>query len=231
MVTATGPMRGRRLRRRRRPGRADGGPAALPGRPVGRRPRGTRPGRGPGLDPDLGWRGAGRHGWLLRRPRPRAHARAGQGDGVTTFPTFVEGDNVLATGGKVRRYRGDIPRISPVALLSAGQAIARMNAMAKKVPVDAPWEAPRPPRGTRTRCGRGSAGRSVPDQAGPRPRRGDGTGLLRRRPLRGLAAQLALPRPLRRRHRVADEHRGRLPGLPVRGRRRADPRRHGGRAR
>jgi monoamine oxidase len=63
--------------------------------------------------------------------------------GVTTFKTFVEGDNVLATGGKVRRYRGDIPRISPVALLSAGQAIARMNAMAKKVPVDAPWDAPK----------------------------------------------------------------------------------------
>jgi monoamine oxidase len=63
--------------------------------------------------------------------------------GVTTFKTFVDGDNVLATGGKVRRYRGDIPRVSPVALLSAGQAIARMNAMAKKVPVDAPWDAPK----------------------------------------------------------------------------------------
>ena len=63
--------------------------------------------------------------------------------GVATFKTFVEGDNVLATGGKVRRYRGDIPRISPVALLSAGQAIARMNAMAKKVPVEAPWDAPK----------------------------------------------------------------------------------------
>ncbi len=63
--------------------------------------------------------------------------------GVRTFKTFVDGDNVLATGGKVRRYRGDIPRISPVALLSAGQAIARLNAMAKKVPVDAPWDAPR----------------------------------------------------------------------------------------
>jgi monoamine oxidase len=61
--------------------------------------------------------------------------------GVTTFKTFVDGDAVLATGGKVRRYRGDIPRINPVALLSAGQAIARMNAMAKKLPVDAPWDA------------------------------------------------------------------------------------------
>jgi monoamine oxidase len=63
--------------------------------------------------------------------------------GVSMFKTFVAGDAVLATGGKVRRYRGDIPRISPVALLSAGQAIARMNAMAKKIPVDAPWDAPK----------------------------------------------------------------------------------------
>ena len=38
--------------------------------------------------------------------------------GVATFKTFVDGDNVLATGGKVRRYRGDVPRISPAALLS-----------------------------------------------------------------------------------------------------------------
>jgi monoamine oxidase len=72
----------------------------------------------------------------------RMHALAKE-MGVATFKTFVDGDNVLATGGKVRRYRGDIPRISPLALLSAGQAIARMNAMAKKVPVDAPWDAPR----------------------------------------------------------------------------------------
>ena len=63
--------------------------------------------------------------------------------GVGTFKTFVEGDNVLATGGKVRRYRGDIPKISPLALISAGQAIARTSAMAKKVSPAAPWDAPR----------------------------------------------------------------------------------------
>ena len=50
----------------------------------------------------------------------RLHALAKE-TGVSTFKTFVDGDNVLATGGKVRRYRGDIPRISPVALASAGR--------------------------------------------------------------------------------------------------------------
>ncbi len=63
--------------------------------------------------------------------------------GVRTFATFVEGDNVLATGGTVHRYRGDIPRINPVALLSAAQGIRQFNAMARRVPVDAPWDAPR----------------------------------------------------------------------------------------
>src|SRR2546423_8017752 len=61
--------------------------------------------------------------------------------GIAPFATFTAGDSIIATGAKVQRYRGDVPRISPVALLSAGQAIARLDAMAKKVPVDAPWDA------------------------------------------------------------------------------------------
>jgi monoamine oxidase len=63
--------------------------------------------------------------------------------GVSTFPTFVKGDSVIVTGGQVRRYRGDVPKLNPFALLSAGQAIFRLDAMAKKVPVDAPWDAPK----------------------------------------------------------------------------------------
>ncbi len=63
--------------------------------------------------------------------------------GVRIFPTFVDGDNVLATGGTVQRYRGDIPRINPVALLSAAQAIRQLDVMARRVPVDAPWDARR----------------------------------------------------------------------------------------
>jgi monoamine oxidase len=72
----------------------------------------------------------------------RMHALAKE-MGATTFPTYVAGDYVLATGGKIRRYKGDIPRVSPVALLSAAQAIARMNAMARTLPVEAPWDAPK----------------------------------------------------------------------------------------
>ena len=84
----------------------------------------------------------------------RLHALAKE-TGVSTFKTFVDGDNVLATGGKVRRYRGDIPKISPLALVSAGQAIARMSSMAKKVSPPPRGTCRGPPNGTRRPCGRG----------------------------------------------------------------------------
>lgn len=63
---------------------------------------------------------------------------------VSTYPTHAAGDSILATGGKIRRYPSSkTPRMNPLALLSAGQAIARLDAMARKVPVDAPWDAPK----------------------------------------------------------------------------------------
>ena len=63
--------------------------------------------------------------------------------GAETHRTYVAGDSILATGGTVKRYRGDVPRISPVALVAAGAAIKRLESMAKTVPVDAPWDATR----------------------------------------------------------------------------------------
>ena len=90
---------------------------------------------GPGVPVDMG-------ACFVGPNHERMHALTKE-MGIGTFPTYVQGDNVLATGGRIRRYRGDVPRISPVALLSAAQGIARLNAMAKKVPVDAPWDAPR----------------------------------------------------------------------------------------
>lgn len=72
----------------------------------------------------------------------RMHALAEE-LGVATHRTHVEGDSIIATGDSVQRYRGDVPRLNPVALASAGAAIARLDAMAKKVPVEAPWDAPK----------------------------------------------------------------------------------------
>src|SRR5215207_493433 len=62
--------------------------------------------------------------------------------GVDTFPTYAQGDNLLEYGGAVRRYRGTIPRINPAVLVDVQQAQTRLNRLARKVPLDAPWEAP-----------------------------------------------------------------------------------------
>jgi monoamine oxidase len=62
--------------------------------------------------------------------------------GVATFPTYGQGQNVLEYGGRLRRYSGTIPRINPAVLLDVERAQRRLNRLAGKVPLDAPWEAP-----------------------------------------------------------------------------------------
>jgi monoamine oxidase len=62
--------------------------------------------------------------------------------GVATFPTHAEGDNVVELGGRLRRYRGAIPRINPAVLVDIGQAQFRLDRMARTVPPEAPWRAP-----------------------------------------------------------------------------------------
>jgi monoamine oxidase len=62
--------------------------------------------------------------------------------GIDTFPTFAQGHNLLEYGGSVRRYRGTIPRINPAVLVDVQQAQTRLNRLARRVPLEAPWEAP-----------------------------------------------------------------------------------------
>jgi monoamine oxidase len=61
---------------------------------------------------------------------------------VETFPTHANGHNLLEYGGSVRRYTGTIPRINPAVLVDVQQAQTRLNRLARKVPLNAPWEAP-----------------------------------------------------------------------------------------
>jgi monoamine oxidase len=60
---------------------------------------------------------------------------------IATFPTYDAGKKVLHFNGKRGTYSGTIPRISPLVLADIGQAQARLEAMARKVPTDAPWTA------------------------------------------------------------------------------------------
>jgi monoamine oxidase len=63
--------------------------------------------------------------------------------GLETFPTYGKGENLFEHGEKVRRYRGTIPKLSPVALAETGIVLARLNRLARTVPKEAPWLAPR----------------------------------------------------------------------------------------
>lgn len=76
-------------------------------------------------------------------PTQRRLAELARSLGVETFPTYNAGENVLERRGKLVRYRGTIPRISPRVLLDVGRALRRVNRLAREVPVEAPWEAPR----------------------------------------------------------------------------------------
>jgi monoamine oxidase len=61
---------------------------------------------------------------------------------IETFPTHSNGDNVIEFDGSVRRYRGTIPRIGLHVLADVGQALLKIDRLARKVPLDAPWTAP-----------------------------------------------------------------------------------------
>lgn len=63
--------------------------------------------------------------------------------GVGTFPTFDSGESILELEGQTRRYSGTIPRLGPLVLADIAQARFRLERLARRVPTEAPWEAPR----------------------------------------------------------------------------------------
>lgn len=62
---------------------------------------------------------------------------------IPTFQTWARGDNLVRVEGRARRYRGTIPRLAPMSLLSVGWAQWRLDTLARSVPLEAPWKAPR----------------------------------------------------------------------------------------
>ena len=63
--------------------------------------------------------------------------------GLETFPTYNDGEHILRFGTSLGRYRGTIPRISPIVLADMGRAQSRFDRLAKRVPLEAPWAADR----------------------------------------------------------------------------------------
>lgn len=71
----------------------------------------------------------------------RAYALAAR-LGKSVFPMHVAGKNVLHLSGEARTYRGLIPFCLPLpALASLGFAFARLEWMARRIPLDAPYRA------------------------------------------------------------------------------------------
>lgn len=63
--------------------------------------------------------------------------------GRATYPMHVAGKNVLRLRGKNGSYRGHIPfRVAPWTLANLGWAMARLEVMARRVPLEAPWTTP-----------------------------------------------------------------------------------------
>jgi len=77
------------------------------------------------------WVGPGQH---------RIHALLDE-LGLGTHPTWTQGDSLVALNGDLRRYRGPYPRLSPFVLADVLQAQTRLDRQARRVPLDAPWEA------------------------------------------------------------------------------------------
>jgi monoamine oxidase len=62
--------------------------------------------------------------------------------GVETFPTHVTGERLIEYGGEVRRYVGSVPKLGAGVLADIQQAQIKLDRLARKVPLEAPWEAP-----------------------------------------------------------------------------------------
>src|SRR5436190_3898514 len=63
--------------------------------------------------------------------------------GVETYPTYNVGENVIEWRGRMRRYKGAIPRINAGILLDTLRTQKKLERLARTVPLDAPWTAPR----------------------------------------------------------------------------------------
>jgi len=63
--------------------------------------------------------------------------------GVETYPSWDEGEHLIERGGEMRRYTGETFGLPVSTLLDLGLAQLRIDRLARRVPLEQPWEAPR----------------------------------------------------------------------------------------
>jgi len=61
--------------------------------------------------------------------------------GVATAPQYASGRKIVEYGGRIATYTGLIPKLPIVGLLEADLMIRRINRLAERVPLEAPWSA------------------------------------------------------------------------------------------
>jgi monoamine oxidase len=64
---------------------------------------------------------------------------------LDTFPTWNQGDNLTLFGGRLKPYRGTIPKFAPHVLLDIGQAQWRLDRLARQIDLDDPSRHPKAP--------------------------------------------------------------------------------------
>ena len=69
-------------------------------------------------------------------------ARTAAALGIGSEKVYDHGYKLIETGSKLTRWKGSIPRISPIALADFGQAALRIERMRREVPEESPWTAP-----------------------------------------------------------------------------------------
>src|SRR5262245_17026377 len=62
---------------------------------------------------------------------------------IDTFPTYYDGKNILELRGKLKRYKGTIPRLAPHVLLDIDRARRRLGKLSRRLSAEAPWDAPK----------------------------------------------------------------------------------------
>jgi monoamine oxidase len=63
--------------------------------------------------------------------------------GLEPFPTYDQGEHVIEYKGELDRYKGTIPKLAKHVLADFGQAQWKLDRMARRVPAEAPWTAPK----------------------------------------------------------------------------------------
>ncbi len=69
-------------------------------------------------------------------------AKTARSVGIGSHKVYDTGYKLIDDDGRIARWKGQVPKVSPAALVDFAQAALRLEWMRREVPQEAPWEAP-----------------------------------------------------------------------------------------